>query len=84
MTKAKLQGRHKYKNWWKPGLGLTTREQVSNNGNISLGYNLVAHYVCPILQKESTKTAAKGIIISKIESLENLQKKLPIIIAEIS
>jgi hypothetical protein len=63
---------------------LTTREHVSNNDNISLGYNLVEHYVCPILQKESTKTAAKGIIIFKIESLENLRKKLAIFIAEIS
>jgi hypothetical protein len=49
-----------------------------------LPYDLVEHYILPILQKEAIKIGIKGLIMLKIQSLENLPKKLPIFIVEIS
>ncbi len=46
--------------------------------DISLSYNLMEHYLSPILQKEAI---SKLLIMLKIKSFKNFQKKLLIFIA---
>ncbi len=45
--------------------------------NIFLSYNLVEHYVSPILQRKVIEIVAKGLIMLKIHNFKNLPKKLP-------
>jgi hypothetical protein len=39
--------------------------------NISLSYNLVENYVSPILQKEAMEIVVEGLIMIKIQSLDD-------------
>jgi len=45
--------------------------------NIFLSYNLVEHYVSPIVQRKVIEIVAKGLIMLKIHNFKNLPKKLP-------
>jgi hypothetical protein len=43
--------------------------------NIFLPNNLVEHYLSPFLQKEGKKNVVKGLIMLKVQSLQNLAQK---------
>ncbi len=43
--------------------------------NIFLPHNLVEHYLSPFLQKEGKQNVVKGLLMLKVQSLQNLAQK---------